>query len=128
LRLYFLILFLNSAPAHLDLHSFPTRRSSDLHLFVVPLQIRAVTLRNQRALYQRRTAEFAAAFRDPPRSFRLVGVGDARHDPEVRRQFAFVLEIVNVADHAQQDASAQRTDTLNTGEIPVALQLASLIG
>src|SRR5215467_2112727 len=81
------------------------RPAPRLHLFVVPLQIRAEPLRDQRALHQGRTPQLAAAFGDSAGALRLVGIRYTRHDPEVGRKFALVGEIVDITDHRKQNAS-----------------------
>jgi hypothetical protein len=77
--------------------AFP-RAAAVFNLFVILLQIRTVPLRDQSTLDQSRPSEFRATFRDAPTVFRLIRVGNAWDDPEVRCQVAFLGEIVNIAN------------------------------
>jgi len=104
-----------------------TRTTPGLDVLIESPQARAIALCDQGALYKRRPAEFIAAFRNPAGVFGLVGMGDPRHDAEVSRQFAFCLEIVDVADHAQQNDATQRPDAFDTSEILVPLSFTARV-
>ena len=69
--------------------------------FIEGPQVRTISHRNQRTLHQRRPGEFVSMFGDTPRSFRFIGIVDPGHNPQIRRQFPFVLEIIHVPDHRQ---------------------------
>ena len=59
---------------------------------------------------------------------RLIRVGHAWNDPEVRSQIAFFGEIINVANDRQQNAAAQSSNPLDADQIRVALQLLTFLG
>ena len=105
-----------------------SRAAAVLDLFVVLLQILTVTLRDQSALDQRRSAELRATFGDAAAMLRLIRVGHAWNDPEVRSQIAFFGEIINVANDRQQNAAAQSSNPLDADQIRVALQLLTFLG
>src|SRR5271157_2577386 len=99
-------------------------------LFVVPLQIRAVALRDQSALHQRRAPQLVAAFGDAARALRLVRIANPRHNPEVRRQLALLGKVVDVADYAEQNAPRQcaATASWNKRVFPVTATAISSLG
>ena len=90
---------------------------------VKPLQVLTVLQGNQGTLHQRRAAELRPPFGDPAAVLRGVRVAHPRHDPEVRRQLALALEVVDIADDRQQDRGADATDPLDALEILVAGKL-----
>jgi hypothetical protein len=51
------------------------------------------------------------------------GVADASHGAEVGGQFAFIGEVVDIADDRQQDAGAESADPLDRSQILMPFQL-----
>src|ERR1700728_1606921 len=90
-------------------------------LVIIPSQVRAVALGDQRALYQRRAPEFAAAFGNSSGTFRFIGILHPRDNPEMRRQLPLIGKVGNVADHRKQNARAQASDPLDASQIVVPL-------
>ena len=61
-------------------------------------------------------------------SLRFVRVAHPWNDSEESHQLAFIGEIMNVANHRQQNGPRQRTDSLDRGQILVSLQLLAVFG
>ena len=72
---------------------------------------------DQGTLHKGCSAEFTAVFGNAALTFRFVRVAHPGHNAEVSIQFLFVLEVVDVADDAQQDRAAFLADALDAGDV-----------
>lgn len=93
--------------------------------FIEALQIRAVPLRHQPTLHQRRAGQLIALLGDPPTAFAFVGVGYSGYQPQIGRQLVFIREVADLANDRQQDSRAERTDALDAGQVLVSGQLSA---